>query len=111
LLFNLATDPNETANVVAQHPKKAKELAKQLETIKGAPAKPPKPNARTWPATIKRPISPMGNPPALPERLPQFDSSGSVGRGEEILGGLWTDARVGRSSGNEEIQGDDGLEP
>ena len=28
LLFNLATDPNETTNVIAQHPKKAKELAK-----------------------------------------------------------------------------------
>ena len=37
LLFNLATDPNETANVIAQHPKEAKELAKQLEAIKGAP--------------------------------------------------------------------------
>ena len=40
LLFDLATDPNETTNVIAQHPKKAKELAKQLETIKGTPAKP-----------------------------------------------------------------------
>ncbi|MEI7532772.1 MAG: arylsulfatase [Verrucomicrobiae bacterium] len=40
LLFDLATDPNETTNVIAQNPKKAKELAKQLETIKGASAKP-----------------------------------------------------------------------
>jgi arylsulfatase A-like enzyme len=40
LLFDLAADPNETTNVIAQHPKKAKELAKQLETIKGAPVKP-----------------------------------------------------------------------
>ncbi len=40
LLFNLATDPNETTNVLAQHHKKAKELTKQLETIKGASAKP-----------------------------------------------------------------------
>ena len=40
LLFNLATDPNETTNVIAQHPEKARELAKQLETIKGASAKP-----------------------------------------------------------------------
>lgn len=40
LLFDLATDPNETTNVIAQHPKKANELAKQLETIKGASAKP-----------------------------------------------------------------------
>ena len=42
LLFNLATDPNETTNVIAQHPEKAKELAKQLETIiaKGASPKP-----------------------------------------------------------------------
>ena len=39
LLFNLATDPNETTNVISKHPNKAKELAKQLETIKGAPAK------------------------------------------------------------------------
>jgi len=34
LLFNLATDPNETTNVIAQHPKRDKELAKQLETTK-----------------------------------------------------------------------------
>jgi arylsulfatase A-like enzyme len=34
LLFDLATDPDETTNVIAQHPKKYKELAKQLETIK-----------------------------------------------------------------------------
>ena len=40
LLFDLATDPNETTNVIAQHPQRAKELARQLETIKGAPAKP-----------------------------------------------------------------------
>jgi arylsulfatase A-like enzyme len=33
LLFNLATDPNETTNVIAQHPKQAQALAKQLETI------------------------------------------------------------------------------
>jgi len=25
----------------------------------------------------------MGNPPALPERLPKFDSSGVIGRGVE----------------------------
>ena len=40
LLFNLATDPNETTNVIAQYPQKARALAKQLETIKGASAKP-----------------------------------------------------------------------
>jgi arylsulfatase A-like enzyme len=40
LLFNLATDPNETTNVIAQHPKKARELARQLQTIKGASGKP-----------------------------------------------------------------------
>jgi arylsulfatase A-like enzyme len=40
LLFNLATDPNETTNVTAQHPQKARELARQLETIKGASGKP-----------------------------------------------------------------------
>jgi hypothetical protein len=40
LLFNLATDPDETTNVIAQHPDMAKKLAQQLETIKGAPAKP-----------------------------------------------------------------------
>ncbi len=35
LLFDLATDPNETTNVIAKHPEKAKELAKRLETISG----------------------------------------------------------------------------
>jgi arylsulfatase A-like enzyme len=40
LLFNLAKDPNETANVFAQYPKKARELAEQLKAIKEAPAKP-----------------------------------------------------------------------
>jgi arylsulfatase A-like enzyme len=40
LLFDLATDPAETTNVIAQQPEKAKELAKQLETIKNAAAKP-----------------------------------------------------------------------
>jgi arylsulfatase A-like enzyme len=38
LLFNLDTDPNETTNIIAQHPKQAQELAKQLETIKNASA-------------------------------------------------------------------------
>jgi arylsulfatase A-like enzyme len=38
LLFNLATDPNETTNVIAQHPGKAEELARQLAAIKAAPA-------------------------------------------------------------------------
>ena len=42
LLFNLASDPNETTNVIAQHPEKARELTRQLETIKEAPAKPAK---------------------------------------------------------------------
>jgi arylsulfatase A-like enzyme len=37
LLFDLATDPNETTNVFAQHPEKAKDLARQLEAIKAAP--------------------------------------------------------------------------
>ena len=40
LLFNLAMDPSEQNNLFAKYPEKAKELAKQLETIKGAPAKP-----------------------------------------------------------------------
>jgi arylsulfatase A-like enzyme len=42
LLFNLASDPNETTNVIAQHPEKARELAKGLDTIiaKGAAPKP-----------------------------------------------------------------------
>lgn len=31
LLFNLPTDPNETTDVIAQHPQKAKELALQHE--------------------------------------------------------------------------------
>ena len=43
LLFDLATDPNETTNVIARHPQKAKELAKQLEIIKdGSGASHPK---------------------------------------------------------------------
>jgi len=33
LLFNLANDPNETTNVIALHPEKARELARQLATI------------------------------------------------------------------------------
>ena len=33
LLFNLATDPNETKNVITSHPKKAAELAKELKAI------------------------------------------------------------------------------
>jgi arylsulfatase A-like enzyme len=33
LLFNLAKDPNETTNVIAQYPQKASELAEQLKTI------------------------------------------------------------------------------
>jgi len=33
LLFNLATDPNEVTNVIVQHPKRAKGLARQLEII------------------------------------------------------------------------------
>jgi arylsulfatase A-like enzyme len=40
LLFNLATDPNETTNLIAHHPEKAKELARQLDAIKGTSAKP-----------------------------------------------------------------------
>jgi arylsulfatase A-like enzyme len=38
LLFNLATDPNETTNVIAKHPEKARALARQLDAIKSAPA-------------------------------------------------------------------------
>jgi arylsulfatase A-like enzyme len=34
LLFDLATDPRETTNVIARHPKKALEMARQLEAIK-----------------------------------------------------------------------------
>ena len=43
LLFNLATDPDETTNVIAAHPEKAAELAKELEAIvaKGAATNPP----------------------------------------------------------------------
>ena len=33
LLFNLATDPNETKNVITSHPKKAAELEKELKAI------------------------------------------------------------------------------
>jgi len=33
LLFNLATDPNETKNVIKSHPKKAAELEKELKAI------------------------------------------------------------------------------
>ena len=33
LLFNLAGDPQETSNVIAHHPEKADELAKQLESL------------------------------------------------------------------------------
>jgi arylsulfatase A-like enzyme len=33
LLFNLATDPNETKNVITSHPKKAAELANELKAI------------------------------------------------------------------------------
>jgi arylsulfatase A-like enzyme len=40
LLFDLAQDPNETTNVIALHPEKATELARQLETIKGASVRP-----------------------------------------------------------------------
>jgi arylsulfatase A-like enzyme len=40
LLFHLATDPNETTNVIAQQPKRARQMAEQLEAIKGPPAKP-----------------------------------------------------------------------
>jgi len=42
LLFNLATDSYEQNNLFAKHPEKARELAKQLETIiaKGAAPKP-----------------------------------------------------------------------
>lgn len=38
LLFDLARDPNETTNVIAQHPEKARELARRLEAIIRAPA-------------------------------------------------------------------------
>ena len=34
MLFDLATDPDEQTNVIAQYPKKAAELQKQLEAIK-----------------------------------------------------------------------------
>lgn len=34
LLFDLATDPKETTNVIARHPRKALEMARQLEAIK-----------------------------------------------------------------------------
>jgi hypothetical protein len=40
LRFDLATDPNETTNISAQNPKKARDLAAQLKIIKGATAKP-----------------------------------------------------------------------
>jgi arylsulfatase A-like enzyme len=40
LLFDLGRDPNETTNVIAAHPQKARELAKRLETIRGASATP-----------------------------------------------------------------------
>jgi len=40
LLFDLAIDPSETTNVIAKYAEKAKELAKQLESIKRASAKP-----------------------------------------------------------------------
>ncbi len=40
LLFNLATDPNETANLFANYPEKAKELANRLDAIRNATAKP-----------------------------------------------------------------------
>lgn len=43
LLFNLAIDPNETTNVIAEHPEKAKELAGQLETIMTSSAEAAKP--------------------------------------------------------------------
>jgi arylsulfatase A-like enzyme len=35
LLFNLALDPDEKTNVIAQYPQRAAELRKQLEAIKG----------------------------------------------------------------------------
>lgn len=38
LLFNLATDPNETTNVIVQNPEKADELAKQLADLKNTPS-------------------------------------------------------------------------
>jgi protein O-mannosyl-transferase len=45
---------------------------------------------------LREAVSPMGNPPALPERLPQFDSSGSVGKGAEVFGRRHWDGKVGR---------------
>jgi hypothetical protein len=33
LLFDLAKDPNETTNVIARYPQKAKEMAEQLQAI------------------------------------------------------------------------------
>ena len=42
LLFDLATDPSETTNVIAKHPEKAKKLARQLESIRETTAKPAK---------------------------------------------------------------------
>jgi hypothetical protein len=42
MLFDLATDPGEKSNVIAQHPEKAKELAAELASIvsNGATPKP-----------------------------------------------------------------------
>jgi hypothetical protein len=42
MLFDLATDPGETTNVIGQHPEKAKELAAELASIvsNGATPKP-----------------------------------------------------------------------
>ena len=42
MLFDLATDPGETTNVIEQHPEKAKELAAELASIvsNGATPKP-----------------------------------------------------------------------
>jgi arylsulfatase A-like enzyme len=39
LLFNLADDPNETTNVIQQHPKQAAALRDRLESIKRRPGK------------------------------------------------------------------------
>ena len=39
LLFNLATDPGEKNNIIAQHPEKAEELAARLKSIVANPSR------------------------------------------------------------------------
>jgi arylsulfatase A-like enzyme len=38
LLFNLATDPNETTNLAGKHPERVAEMQKRLNALKRAPA-------------------------------------------------------------------------